>query len=119
MLESRRKLLLPTSIIFGAGMLVFLITSLVYYLVNRTGVQNQDGSETSQSSSINQPTQPSVNESPPIIEEPQPESVEGRYLLAGTIVWDRGVENSSYKPDGMLDFAYPFARLDSYDRSQL
>ena len=118
MLESRRKLLLSASILFGAGLLAFLSTGLVYYLISRDGVQDQDSSRTSQSSSTGQPTQPGVNEPPPIIEEPQPESVEGRYLLAGTIVWDRGVEHSSYKSDGMLDFAYPFARLDSYERSR-
>lgn len=42
------------------------------------------------------------------------ERISGRYLLAGTIVWDREVETFSRDATGLIDYEYPFAKLDSY-----
>ena len=48
--------------------------------------------------------------------EPVPvnKAVAGRYLLTGTIVWDRGVEYVSRLADGSMDYEYPFRGLATY-----
>ena len=43
------------------------------------------------------------------------ERLAGRYLVAGTIVWDRGVEESALNTDGVFDYEYPFKGLATYE----
>ena len=40
--------------------------------------------------------------------------VQGRYLLTGTVVLDRGVESASRRADGSLDYSHPFSGLSTY-----
>ena len=53
-----------------------------------------------------------------VVEEPAGpvyERLTGRYLAAGTIVWDRGVEESAFGADGAFDYEYPFRGLATYE----
>ena len=63
----------------------------------------------------NQPAFEAVNPLPAVkIQPPVLEQMQGRYLLAGTIVLDRGIEAESLLEDGRLDYSYPFKNLKSY-----
>ncbi len=44
-------------------------------------------------------------------------SVEGRYLLNGTITWARAVEKDARNKDGSYNYDQPFSQLDSFNRS--
>lgn len=44
--------------------------------------------------------------------------VEGRYLFNGTVVWGRFMEDWSKRPDGSMNYAYPFSGLNTFDRSK-
>ena len=50
----------------------------------------------------------------PITPVAVPDKISGRYLMAGTIVWDRGVEAASRRSDGSMNYAYPFEGLATY-----
>lgn len=45
----------------------------------------------------------------------RPDRVEGAYLLTGTIVPARGVEQFARRPDGSIDFQQPFSQLDTLE----
>lgn len=46
------------------------------------------------------------------------EQISGRYLLSGTVVWDRGVEDSATDQYGAVDISHPFKGLDTYNPQQ-
>lgn len=64
---------------------------------------------------INQPLKEAkIIGASPVFVQPRPINLEGRYLLAGTIVVDRGVEDWSKDANGQIDPSHPFGKLDSY-----
>ncbi len=71
-----------------------------------------------------------VNRAPPNHQTARPSSavsnpesattwtIQGRYLLNGTIVWARGIEKWSQRPNGSYDYAHPFSGLPTFNRGQ-
>lgn len=53
----------------------------------------------------------------PLAKISEPQKIEGRYLLNGTVVWARAVERDSQKPDGGYDYTHPFSRLNTFNRA--
>ncbi len=89
--------------------IIFLITILIIFL---TVFLNQTEPAQKQIDSHSEPS--NVEKHSDLPPEEVYDRISGRYLLAGTIVWDREVESASYKDDGVIDYEYPFAGLSSY-----
>lgn len=51
-------------------------------------------------------------------EPPRALSTEGRYLFNGTVVWARRMQQWATKPDGTIDYAYPFSGMNTFNREQ-
>ena len=91
-------------------LLILLPVLAVILWLFSSGIFNQPPPE----EDIGQDTgQPALMED--VIEEPDiARYISGRYLMAGTIVWDRDVEAASRQADGTLDYEYPFRGLPSF-----
>lgn len=44
------------------------------------------------------------------------QSIAGRYLFNGTVVWARGIEQYSKNKDNSYNYNYPFSQLDTFNR---
>ncbi len=67
-----------------------------------------------------QPSQktPSAVAPAQVADEPTYISVQGRYLLNGTIFWGRGIEKWSALSGGGYDYAQPFSGLQTFERDK-
>lgn len=84
-------------VLIGGG--VYIAKSLIWHTPAQTP------------SSVTTTPQQTANAEPPTI-------IKGRYLLNGTVVWARGIEKWSQRPNGTYDYAHPFSQLSSFDRQQ-
>ncbi len=65
----------------------------------------------------NQPTSSVAISSKQVINN-ESSTIKGRYLLNGTVVWARGIEKWSQRPNGTYDYVHPFSQLSSFNRQQ-
>lgn len=67
-----------------------------------------------------EPVSPSQENVTAVPEAPKTRKVriEGRYLFSGTVVWARRYETWSTRPDGTIDYAFPFRGLGSFEREK-
>ncbi len=64
------------------------------------------------------PISPQTSNFTPASSQPSTGTVQGRYLLNGTVVWSRGIEKWSQRPNGSYDYARPFSGLPTFNRDQ-
>ena len=95
------KILIPLLCFLAGG----LITIGAVWLYGSFLTEEADGQPTEGEEVVIEPTLPP---------KPSPDRVSGRYLMTGTIVWDRGIEVSSRRADGSIDYEYPFRGLSTY-----
>ena len=92
---------------------------LVWWLTSLASLGLATGLFLVYSGLFNQPlTDVQIIGSTPPPPEPQPTSLEGRYLMTGTIVLDRGVEAWSRNEAGYISPAQPVAKLATYQPEQ-
>ncbi len=80
------------------GLLIVVCGALVFIIQSRILPDRQ-----------NQPYKSVPNEAPEVVNQ----SVAGRYLINGTVVWARAVEQQAHG-----DYAQPFSLLDTFNRAQ-
>lgn len=90
--------------------LVFLLIGFIFFNLFYAETDQDESDKKTVENSIPVPQK----ENQEIVIQETYDRISGRYLLAGTIVWDRDVEAASYKADGTIDYEYPFAGLSSY-----
>lgn len=91
---------------FVAILLVVVVSGGVYIAKNLT---KQSPAKSTPSATM-APKQDVTNE--------PPTTIKGRYLLNGTVVWARGIEKWSQRPNGTYDYTHPFSQLNSFNRQQ-
>lgn len=101
---SKRKRPRPTSRRFRNLSLILLLFLVATFLALYYGGANH--STVSNNSAQNSTEEPDL---------PKRTKIVGRYLLSGTIVWDRGVEEASLTEDGSIDPNQPFSMLDTFE----
>ncbi|MCY4010849.1 MAG: CapA family protein [Candidatus Saccharibacteria bacterium] len=98
-IKDNSKILLPSLYLLLGGLM-----TLIAFLIHDIFLADEVSQETTHQVVVNQVG----------AEVLQPSKITGRYLMTGTVVWDRNVERASRQTDGSLDYEYPFRGLDTY-----